>query len=154
MKIFQIILTFMLAWSVTGCDQLSRLIAHKEQKETQTTQSAVIQMVDNPQLAQMILKPKQERIVVSRDPFKPVTARSVVTAKVIDQGADDLVSGMEYLGVVRVGERYSALLKSNQIKGVFSVHDRISQLTVVDIQEDFVMLNNGTKSYKIKRGVK
>jgi hypothetical protein len=55
------------------------------------------------------------------------------------------------LGIVKLENDYSALLKSKTQKGVFKVGDVIDAYTVQEITGDYVVLHGGEKDIKLER---
>ena len=113
----------------------------------------LVEMIDSPQLARMILKPVKKELPVSRDPFAPLInpKKEKVTAPAAVRDAAQ-IEDLSFLGVVRIDEEYLALLADRFEKGVYRVNDTIKGFTIVDIQTEEVTFSNSVRTIKIKRG--
>lgn len=109
------------------------------------------------QLPQIIRRPKQYKVPVLRDPFEPLvkTEPPAVIAKAVEEERQlDVFKGMEYAGVIKWGDAYSAYLRTESGKGVYQVNDRVGDWTITDISEGIVTFKNGEKTYQLQRGDK
>ena len=129
---------------VTGCRKSSL------PKESQAPIEPVVNAVTSEELAQVILKPKPLDIQVPRDPFRPLFSQVGSDGSVRSPIAGEM--DIAYVGVIKIGEEYFALLRYGDKKGVFKLNDQINSLKITEIREDYVMLQHDQQSIKIKRG--
>ena len=128
-----------------GCNRVAKIMPLKKEAPA----APAVKKVESLELAKLILKPKKVEIDVSKDPFKPLINKEKEPLNSMEvYNPEDL----QFLGVVRVGEEYSALLKNEIQKGVFRIDDKIKDYTIVNIEETSVVLSNGNKTITLKRG--
>ncbi len=148
--------------TLTGCDQLSGMTNFKSKKHQQNTAAvnpnavSAASPIEDVQLAQIILKPKRHKLTITRDPFEPLikSKGSDGIGRSIEQLKEaDALKGMQYLGMVKVGEDTSALIKTQDKKEVYKVNDQVNHLTITAIEEDVITFTQGSKTFKLKRGV-
>lgn len=123
----------------------------------ETKSDADQELVNPEQLSQIIDRPKQYKVPVTRDPFEPLVKMEppAVIAKAAEEERQlDVFKGMEYAGVVKWGDAYSAYLRTDSGKGVYQVNDRVGDWTITDISEGIVTFKSGEKSYQLQRGDK
>jgi Tfp pilus assembly protein PilP len=109
---------------------------------------------DNPS-AITILKPKNQSLPVTRDPFKPLMKpkKNVADTHALEQQQEnDLLMGMRYLGMVKFGETFSALMHTENGRGVYQVNDQVNGLTITAIDEGGITFTKGNKTLKLQRG--
>ena len=146
----------------SGCDKLpipdklNKLMPGKSKHVEQAKVEPLMEKVESPQLAQMILKPEKHRMVIKRDPFQPLSMLTPVIAQTPGPEAqeEDILANLEYLGVVIINNEFSALLKMGEKKGIYHVKDKINTMTILDIKNEYVMLKSGSQTFTLKRGVK
>lgn len=152
--VFIIFVTF----ALTGCDQATVLIGQwtgKRQAVIDNSASVKAVPVDDVQLAKIILKPKRHKLTITRDPFEPLIKPKNfdATRNAVDQHQlNDELKGMQYVGLVKVGDSFSALIRTDSKKGVYKVNDQVGQLTITAIEEGSITFIQGSKTYKLKRG--
>ena len=135
--------------TTAGCDQMVNQILYGNRPKP-VVKAPAIQKIKSPELAQQILHPVKHELDVTKDPFRPLIEKQLLTS---DQSKEIYnPSDLEFIGVIKMQEEYMALLKVNAKKELFRVHDKIKNYTIEDIQHDRVVLNNGTKSITLKRG--
>ena len=61
---------------------------------------------------------------------------------------------MKCLGVFKIGDQYSALIRTEKEKSVFKVNDDIEGFTIMEIHEDQIILKKSDMSFTLKRGGK
>ncbi|MCA9398448.1 MAG: hypothetical protein KC618_01780, partial [Candidatus Omnitrophica bacterium] len=73
-----------------------------------------------------------------------------------EQNIEDLLQSIKYYGYVKVNQEYSALLIINEEKGVFNINDTVKELTISDINQDYIVFKNAdnARTYKLQRGEK
>lgn len=139
---------------LSGCNKPEEL-PYYSRKPDNTNINKTVSPAENIPLTQIIIKPKQQVLSVIRDPFEPVTKpeKVVVDAPVIEeQQENDLLMGMRYVGLVKFGETFSALMHTEDGKGVYQVNDRVNELTITQIDEDCITFTKGSKILKLQRG--
>lgn len=143
---------------LTGCDQINALTHRKAKDQKSPVVAAVTAnaQVDDVQLAKIILKPKRHKLSVTRDPFEPLikpknSDGTVQSVEEIQQA--DTLKGMHYLGMVKVGNDISALIKTEHAKDVYKVNDEVNLLKIKTIEEDSITFSKEGKTFKLKRGV-
>lgn len=115
------------------------------------------ELVAPEKLPEIIGRPKQEKITVSRDPFAPLikTQPPAEVAKAAEEERRmDVFKGMEYAGVIKWGERYSAYIRTDSGKEVYQINDRVGDWTITDISEQIITFKNGDNTYQLQRGDK
>src|SRR4030095_8337078 len=145
-----IITILILVLATSGCEQIepqARALLKKKKSVTVQEQAPLVSMMDDTRLAKLILKPKPYELKVTRDPFKPLIERSDKSGGQLPAGNADLykveqdkVSKMRYLGVFKIGDQYSALIRTEKKKSVFKINDDIEGFTVMEIHEDHIIL--------------
>ena len=128
-------------------------------KKAQTEPSPTVKLVQDMELAKIILKPERQPSVITRDPFKPLLAKTELLneAKTDDntrRADEEDLKKIKFLGLIKLGENYSVFLQSETKKGVYKVNDEFEHFTIINIQPEFVELKRGNNSYKLKRGEK
>ena len=166
MKKKYLIAVLLLTLSLTGCRELAKVsrffYGYKgPKKQTVEEQKIVLPKFDQPELAKLILRPAMKKTAIQRDPFQPIIAYSHGSnrseAAFLDDSEEGALNNLTFLGVIKVGDKYSALLKNDLKKGergIYSVNDRINGLTITEINEDQIVLQNGTRNFSLKRGNK
>lgn len=109
-------------------------------------------VVQSPELAKMILRPKKGPIDVSRDPFHPLMD-NIKLNDCFSISVDNLTD-VCFLGTVKVNGKFSALVADSKGKDVYQLQSRIRNYTITSIEEDEITLTNGDNNIKIKRGTK
>jgi len=116
-----------------------------------------IEYVQNPQLAEMILKPKGKQLLVSRDPFKPIFTKEEMGYPdfmdvATNQGPNLSTNDIVLVGVARMDHEYQALIKYHDKSGVFKVEDKVENYVIKDINLDRIVLTDGNQDIIKKRG--
>ncbi|MCA9406052.1 MAG: hypothetical protein KC684_05905 [Candidatus Omnitrophica bacterium] len=119
----------------------------------------LIEMIDSTELAKIILKPERPDLRIKRDPFTPLNAKIPEEGEdplMFEQNIEDLLQSIKYYGYVKVNQEYSALLIINEEKGVFNINDTVKELTISDINQDYIVFKNAdnARTYKLQRGEK
>ncbi|MCA9407978.1 MAG: hypothetical protein H6755_07515 [Candidatus Omnitrophica bacterium] len=139
---------------ICGCDNIAFMKSYyKQQKEIkEKAKEPVISFIDDTDLAKIILTPKVNKdFDFSRDPFQPLGKGNYMSA--FTSTADTNIGNVAYLGIVKIGDEFSALIQTENNKGVYKINDQVNnKVTIIDIHEDYVMLEKGDEQYKIKRG--
>lgn len=148
--------------ALTGCDQITGMMNFKSKKHQQNAAAvnpnavSAAAPIEDVQLAQIILKPKRHKLTITRDPFEPLikSKGSNGIGRSIEQLKEaDALKDMQYLGMVKVGADTSALIKTQDKKEVYKVNDQVNHLTITAIEEDVITFTQGSKTFKLKRGV-
>ena len=144
-------------FTLTGCDKLTAMINHKaanQQAIPETAAAVSATPVEDVQLAKIILKPKRHKLTITRDPFEPLIKPKNfdATSRSIEQQQNDDLKGMQYVGLVKVGDTISALIKTGTDKGVYKVNEQVNHLTITAIEESSITFIQGSKTFKLKRG--
>ena len=111
--------------------------------------------VEDKSSAITILKSESQPLPVTHDPFAPLvmSPKTVVDTHVPEQQQEnDLLMGMRYLGMVKFGEIFTALLHTENGRGVYQVNDQVNGLTITAIDEGFITFTKGNKTLKLQRG--
>ncbi len=155
----KIILLILLVTTLTSCDWLMDLYGIRKKRnksaavlEQESTE--IFPQVESTELAKLIIKPTPKPLRVERDPFKPLLEKK---SKIVrgDQGLevqDDMLENVDFLGVVRIGNNFSALLRTSETKGAFNLGENVGSFKITEISQDYVIFTKGEKTYKIKRG--
>ncbi len=164
MKKITLLLTIMMIISLAGCDKpnaIESMFKNGSQKQQTVAENvpavSPTAIVQDVQLAKIILKPERHKLSVTRDPFEPLIKPKNfdATANSVEQLQEmDALKGMEFLGLMKVGDIYSALIKTEKTKGVYKVNDQVNQLTITAIEEKSITFTKGSKTFKLKRGDK
>ncbi|MFP4472644.1 MAG: hypothetical protein ACLFPX_02065 [Candidatus Omnitrophota bacterium] len=101
----------------------------------------VVERIEDPRLAKLILTPKEYRVDISRDPFKPLISREKNMEKKSDPQSE-AIERMEYLGSVQFGDDVQALLKSQTQTGVYRSGDVIGPYTIDSIKVDEIRFSH------------
>ena len=153
MKLKMLIILFVLIGIFgTACEDLRKISLQQDKKKTPEAKKEDV--VDSPQLAQLILKPKRPKLDISRDPFEPLfwEAKENPT-KGAPLSNVDMLEDVKFLGLVRIGDTVSALLKTKSGKKMYHLDDQIREYKITDITGIGVVLTNGQRTIKVKRGV-
>jgi hypothetical protein len=138
--------------SFSGCDKLMEMYGIRKPHPKQAQNSEMpteLKKVDNASLAKILLKPDRKPINIVRDPFKPLLGESLGAVNPATGKKDEVSVDISLLGIVKLENDYSALLKSKTQKGVFKVGDVIDAYTVQEITGDYVVLHGGEKDIKL-----
>jgi hypothetical protein len=134
----------------SGCQQSKHQALLIEEKKP------FVQYVESPQLAELILKPKGKKFLMSRDPFEPITTKEGMRFTDLGgasaQGADNPVDNIVLVGVVKLDTEYRAFLKFHNKSGVFKVQDKIEDYVIKDINLDQIVLVYEGREIVKKRG--
>lgn len=142
----------LLVFVTSGCDVVKSFQKIEQESVLADETPQLVELIDDEMLAKLIIKPKKFELNVTRDPFKPLEKFLHSKEDAAELTPDEIIDGMEYLGVVKINSHYSAFLKTKNAKGVFNISDRVNQMEITDIQENYVLLKKGNKTYHIKRG--
>lgn len=150
MKTRNILLTVLILPLLFGCGPKTGIKSHANAKRNK---AETLHIIESPQLAKIILKPVREEYDLKRDPFAPLSASS--RSSYIGQNKMDThgVSDMKLLGVAKINEEFIAYLKGNTSKGTYRINDKINDYTIMEINNEKVVLNNGAQIVILKRGV-
>lgn len=156
MKLTPLFLILVLTIAAGGCDGFSAKKKHAPASTSGPADAAVSSYVEDVELAKIILRPKRHNLSVKRDPFEPlIKPKEMLDTMPIDQQREeDVLRGLEYLGLVRVGEKNSVLLKTEKGKGVYRINDKVGQLTIAEIHEDHIVFEKNDRNFKLKRGAR
>ena len=136
----------------TSCDDIQQMTSLQGKKKT--TEVKKEDAVESAQLAQLILKPKRPKLDISRDPFEPLFFdKQAANTKALPSTQGDRLDDVRFLGLVRVGDTISALIKTKSGKKMYHVEDNIREYKIREITELNVVLTNGQRTIKVKRGV-
>lgn len=147
------ILILVLVLGLCGCDQLVAPFRKKP-----APPKPVVPIVQDEDLAKLILKPVKKDLVLNTDPFKPLFnagSGKKKGAAVADSDAEAYAPSLgkvNFLGVTVVEGEYVALIVSDKAKGAFRVDDYIKDFKVESIQSNRVVLSNGSQLLTLKRG--
>ena len=145
----KIFLTLLILIGITGvsCDGLTKISSKQEQQEKSAPPKEI---VESPQLAQLILKPNRPKLDISKDPFKPLFVEKNGSGK--NRAGGDSLDDVKFLGLVRVGDTASALLQTKSGKKMYNLDDSLRGYKVMGISEAEVVLKNDKRTIKVKRG--
>ncbi len=156
-KITLLIYMCVTVFSLSGCDEIIAAWPYKGMNADQEQKAPEIEKIKSPELAKIILKSETTKIDVSRDPFKPLIEKDTEVKEIVVLNTEYLdiydVSKLKFLGVAKIDDEYRALLKMDNKKGIYKIKDKIKHFTIVSIETDKVILNNGKKLITLKRGV-
>ncbi len=154
----KIILFFIiLQFALTGCEFFPSKDTDKKVPENQAlimSDDLDISQEEKDQLVSLFKKARPQQRIIEKDPFKPIITKHKLEQKdnvLSGDSKKDFLINIEYLGVVQIGDSYSALILVGQKKGVYSLKDKIKQLTITDIKNDHIMLVDGSEQYQIQR---
>ena len=148
---------------LAGCSQAKNLKDFFEKKSAgimdkkQEAEESVLVKIEDLDLAKIILKPEMEKRVISRDPFKPIITKPgrIIVETPLNVADEEFVRNLTVLGVVKVGEEYSVLLRTAEKTSVFQKYDMIHQYTIQEIDKDHIVLRNrDNRVVVVKRGEK
>ena len=162
MKNEKIIAVIMLVFFLSGCDELLKTVVPKKKRVKPPEPVSVVQYMDNIDLAKLILKPAPYQLKVTRDPFKPLIEKTdgeaLPAAPQMDSDIvrelEEKVKKIKYLGALKMGDEYSALVKTEKKKGVYKVNDSLDEFTIIEIHPDHLVLQKNRFTFKLKRGDK
>ncbi|MBU0468264.1 MAG: hypothetical protein KKF78_00385 [Candidatus Omnitrophica bacterium] len=135
---------------LAGCEQTKKVkpvIIEDTRKTARSSES-----VNNLELAKLILKPKREELSITKDPFKPLNQKAYSISKMDSPMNTSDVKSFRFLGVSKDNGEYVAFLKNGSERGAFRLQDKLSGYTIKKIQNDTVILSNGSQIIKLKRG--
>lgn len=142
---------------LAGCDQLMNWYRRSTSKfadvenSPQAAQTSVEKLdVQDIDLAKILVKPERHELQINRDPFKPLLETDTPNV----QAKEDPLANMQFVGVVKVGDTFSALIKTEKGKNVYSVNDKLGELVIINITEEFVEFKKGEEVHQLKRGPK
>ncbi|MBL8013029.1 MAG: hypothetical protein JNN05_04200 [Candidatus Omnitrophica bacterium] len=108
-------------------------------------------------LSELIVRPEEIHVPIDKDPFEPVVKVEPpeLTAQKRQQEKEvEVFKTMDYIGMVKVGEKFFALIKTPETKKVYQVSDRIGPWAITHISETKIGFQNGGKIYQLQRGDK
>ncbi len=153
---YYIIFFLILVLPLAGCDWLMEVYGirkRRPQADQEEISQELVPEVQSTELAKLIIRPKPKILKVQRDPFKPLITKERKTTLNGQEIPDDtFLTDVHFLGVVKFGEHYSALLRTSEAKGAFNVGEKVGTYVLTDIKEDYIVFTKGEKTYKIKRG--
>ena len=149
-----IVLVLYCAATASGCQFLKDMALKEKKHPPVEPVESVSNMVESLDLARIILKPEVEKRVIARDPFKPIITETKEEAAVEPANNIESIGDLSLIGVVKIGDEYSALLKTSSQKGVFQKYDMIHRYIIADIAMDRIVLKDGNKTIIVKRGEK
>jgi hypothetical protein len=147
------------AFSLSGCDQFRQAMRVFNKKAVAKVREArAISEAGNDAdalLAEVILKPKQQKLSIKSDPFQPLYAQGLFS----DQEHPDatangavLMNGLVYNGMVKAGEVASVLLQTPKGNVVRVLNDQVQGLTITGIDPEFITFSKDGKTFQLKRG--
>ena len=152
-----ILLVFVVQISLAGCDfnGIGKNLGLKKSKSPAANETKPT-IVEDFELAKLILKRENKPITIKRDPFMPLikppgVAPAVARAKTPANGEDDSLASVEFLGVGRMDENVGALLRSPTARGLFFINDTFRGFTLMAINEKEVSLKKGETIYTLRR---
>lgn len=158
MKKIILLLIFILGiLPLTGCEEYAyffKMRKYKAEQLAKEEKKVEFNVMDNTQLAKIILKPEKYKLSIKKDPFEPVLSKGLDNLDLKTISLKQLLSTFEYLGVVKIGDSSSALLKVDNKKKVYAVGENIKTLIISKIESDFIVLKKGDEIFKLKRGEK
>ncbi len=160
MKILNRLFLLGLVLFLSGCDQLNSLFLPKKKAPPVVEAKPIVPMLEDTDLAKLILKPEPYKLKVTRDPFKPLIERKEALEKgtqedaVLYQMSQEQVKKMKYLGLIKMADQYSALIKTEKRKGVYKLNDEVEGFYITGIAPDHVVLEKQNMTFNLKRGEK
>ena len=147
--IFLMPLLILFCVGASGCDGMN------DPAKNDPDSNITVAPVDDPQLAKLILKPRQKAINVSRDPFKPLMDwndkrnDAKVMAPVKQQFSD-----LTFIGMIKMGDQAIALLKSGDKKTMLKNNAAYKGFIVIEITNSQVTFSDGVTQITLRRGAK
>ena len=120
----------------------------------------ILTEVNDLELAKLILRPEEEKKDFNIDPFKPLAGGEIGSVKRAAQ-SESSRSGVVYIegigevrfvGVIKSNDEYFALLKTNKGKGTYKVGDNLENYRVTEIENNKIILTDGSQTIIIERG--
>lgn len=151
------IFLILIVMTFTSCDWLMDVYGIRKKRNRTPEEIAqseeLVEEVQSTELAKLIIKPVPVPLRVKRDPFKPLfEAKKNTSNSSQTEEEEDIFDSVDFLGVVKIGDRFAALLKTPDIKGAFVIGERVGVYTISEIAQEYVVFTKGEKTYKIKRG--
>lgn len=149
MRVLICILVMSLCLVSSGCKEFANSWPGRKPKKVAKTVEP--KKADDINLSKIILKPKREKPNVSRDPFAPLLGQDSAANPRLTKDVDEL-QGLEYLGVIKNQDEFSALLKFESKRMVKKIDDEIKGYRIVEMNPEELILTNGIKTKTVKRG--
>ncbi len=124
-------------------------------KKEDPDSNLTVTIVDDPQLAKLILKPQQRAVPVSRDPFKPLYEWSSkrADAKTIEPVKQQF-NNLSYIGMIKMGEQAVALFKAGEKRLMLKTNGQYKGYILTEISGAQVIFSDGATQITLKRGTK
>jgi len=151
MKIMNALLILLIVFSVAaiGCD--GNPVSKKEDPDSNITVAAV----DDPQLAELILKPAQGSVNVSRDPFKPLNDWSAKQSETkMIEPVKQKFNNLNFTGMIKMDDQAIALLKDGEKRIMLKINEKYKGFVLTTVANDQVMFSDGATQITLKRGTK
>ena len=111
-----------------------------------------------------LCNPKRQEFVLQKDPFKPFIiekkkprkkVRKLGYVKKEEEPVElediDLNGEINYIGWVKLGDEYSALLRSQSGKGIFKKNEKIGEYTIEKIELNRIIFRYGKRKAILER---
>lgn len=150
----RIIGLLLIVMTFTSCDWLMEVYGIRKRRKTTGTEASeeLVPEIKRTDLAKVIIKPKTDLLKVERDPFKPLVVKKRKRIQGVTVDEDSILKDVDFLGVVRIGDNYSALLRTSDAKGAFTLGEKIGPYELTDITQEYIVFSKDNQTYKIKRG--
>ena len=136
----------------SSCDWLMDVygIRKRRPKSSSEESKQLVEEIKTTDLAKIIIKPSPKVLKVQRDPFKPLISRKRknLSGTQDDQADEDVLEDVKFLGVVKIGDSFSALLRTNEAKGAFNIGEKVGAYTISEITQEEVTFTKEDKTYK------
>jgi hypothetical protein len=160
MRTTLLIITFGLMTALCGCDlnEVTKLMDFKLPKKAAVVELSVNneKVVNDVELAKIILKPKHRPLSVTQDPFAPLLVSSQDNSLSVenDQLDQDITKDIRFLGLVNMGDKPYALLSVENVNAVYKINDQIKRMVLAEIHQEYIVLKRDSKMIKLNRGDK
>lgn len=124
-------------------------IACKKTTSVKKPTKPLAQMVQDVELAKLILRPESAKLDAQRDPFKPLGYEQSVATVILEENP---FKNFKLLGVTKVDNEFRALVSSPTGRDIYQVKDKIGDYVITEITNEQMTLTNDTKTATLKRG--
>ncbi len=117
---------------------------------------AMVEIVDNPQLAKVILRSEKKPLQIIKDPFKPILSKTPTfmpgqeNTQAPSESGQTEAQDVILIGVVKMEDEFRAYVKTGSKLDVYKVQDKIGPYTVLSINIDQMVLQIGDTQRVVK----
>lgn len=150
----RIIGLILIIMTLTSCDWLMEVYGIRKRRapSDMAESEELVPEIKRTDLAKVIIKPKTDLLKVERDPFKPLVVKKRKRIEGVQVVEDSILKDVDFLGVVRIGDKYSALLRTSDAKGAFMIGEKIGPYELTEISQEYIVFSKDNQTFKIKRG--